>query len=408
MYKVAITGLGAVSVLGSDLETIADALKNGRSGIEVDEERIRLGFESPLTGVIKDFTPKKWLGRKQRKTMPDFAVQAYAAAKQALDQSGLSEDDLHNDGSGLIFGCDSSCIAALDQVELLKERGETSLIGSGAVFRSMTSCVTMNLNTIFKTRGAAWTISSACSSGGHAVGQAMNLIATGQQERVICGGAQELNWQSMCSFDGLGAFSNRIENPARASRPFDKDRDGLVPSGGAAAIMLERYDLAKERGAEILGVVSGYGFSSDGEHISVPGHNGLARAGAKALKLAGLYPADIDYICAHATATPAGDGAEAANIKTLFAESLQANGPRISSTKSMTGHELWMSGASQVVYTTLMNRHGFTAPNINFRAGDDDTAGLNILTETDNHPPQKALLNSAGFGGTNSCLVLEF
>lgn len=255
---MAITGLGAISVLGSDLETIADALRNGRSGIEVEEERIKLGFESPLTGIIKDFNPKKWLGRKQRKTMPDFAVQAYAAAKQALNQSGLSEDDLHNDESGLIFGCDSSCIAALDQVELLKERGETSLIGSGAVFRSMTSCVTMNLNTIFKTRGAAWTISSACSSGGHAVGQAMNLIATGQQERVICGGAQELNWQSMCSFDGLGAFSNRTDNPAQASRPFDKDRDGLVPSGGAAAIMLERYDLAKERGAEILGVVSGY------------------------------------------------------------------------------------------------------------------------------------------------------
>ncbi|MFW5501558.1 MULTISPECIES: beta-ketoacyl-[acyl-carrier-protein] synthase family protein [unclassified Maridesulfovibrio] len=404
MYKVAITGIGAISVLGVDLETIADALKQGRSGIEVDEERIRLGFESPLTGVIKDFEPKKWLGRKQRKTMPDFAVQAYAAAKQALELSGLTEENLHNDESGLIFGCDSSCIAALDQVELLKERGETSLIGSGAVFRSMTSCVTMNLNTLFKTRGAAWTISSACSSGGHAVGQAFNLIATGQQERIICGGAQELNWQSMCSFDGLGAFSNRTDDPSQSSRPFDKNRDGLVPSGGAAAIVLERYDLAKERGAEILGVVSGYGFSSDGEHISVPGRDGLARAGAKALKLAGLTPADIDYICAHATSTPAGDGAEAANIRTLFGD----NSPRISSTKSMTGHELWMSGASQVVYTTLMNRYGFTAPNINFTEGDDETSGLNILTETDNRPPQKALLNSAGFGGTNSCLVLEF
>jgi len=404
LYKVAITGIGAVSVLGSDLESIADGLKNGRSGIEVDEERIKLGFESPLTGVIKDFNPKKWLGRKQRKTMPDFAVQAYAAAKQALDQSGLCEDDLHNDESGLIFGCDSSCIAALDQVELLKERGETSLIGSGAVFRSMTSCVTMNLNTLFKTRGAAWTISSACSSGGHAVGQAMNLIASGQQERIICGGAQELNWQSMCSFDGLGAFSKNTANPTKASRPFDKDRDGLIPSGGAAAIMLERYELAQERGAEILGTVSGYGFSSDGDHISVPGRDGLARAGSKALKQAGLTPADIDYICAHATSTPAGDGAEAANIKKLFAE----NRPRISSTKSMTGHELWMSGASQVVYTTLMNRYGFTAANINFTTGDGDTAGLNILTETDSLPPQKVLLNSAGFGGTNSCLVIEF
>lgn len=401
---MAITGIGAISVLGSDLQSIADSLRNGRSGIDVDEERVKLGFESPLTGVIKDFDPKKWLGRKQRKTMPDFAVQAYAAAKQALDQSGLCEEDLQNDESGLIFGCDSSCIAALDQVEILKERGETSLIGSGAVFRSMTSCITMNLNTLFKTRGAAWTISSACSSGGHAVGQAMNLIASGQQERIICGGAQELNWQSMCSFDGLGAFSNRTGNPAQASRPFDKDRDGLVPSGGAAAIMLERYELAEARGAEILGTVSGYGFSSDGEHISVPGRDGVARAGTKALKQAGLTPADIDYICAHATSTPAGDGAEAANIKILF----DGNRPRISSTKSMTGHELWMSGASQVVYTTLMNRYGFTGANINFATGDEDTAGLNIITETDSLPPQKALLNSAGFGGTNSCLILEF
>ncbi len=401
---MAITGIGAISVLGSDLETIADALMNGRSGIDIDEKRIKLGFESPLTGVIKDFNPKEWLGRKQRKTMPDFAVQAYAAAKQALNQCGLTEEDLHNDESGLIFGCDSSCIAALDQVELLKERGETSLIGSGAVFRSMTSCVTMNLNTLFKTRGAAWTISSACSSGGHAVGQAAGLIAMGQQDRIICGGAQELNWQSMCSFDGLGAFSTGTDNPAQASRPFDKNRDGLVPSGGAAAVMLERYDLAKERGAAILGTVSGYGFSSDGEHISVPGRNGLARAGAKAIKQARLTPADIDYICAHATATPAGDGAEAANIKMLFGESC----PRVSSTKSMTGHELWMSGASQVVYTTLMNHYGFTAPNINFTAGDEETSGLNIIAEKDNRPPQKALLNSAGFGGTNSCLVLEF
>lgn len=401
---MAITGIGAISVLGLDHESIADALRHGRSGIEVDEERIKLGFESPLTGVIKNFNPKKWLSRKQRKTMPDFAVQAYAAAKQALDQSGLTEENLHNDESGLIFGCDSSCIAALNQVELLKERGETSLIGSGAVFRSMTSCVTMNLNTLFKTRGAAWTISSACSSGGHAIGQAAGLIAMGQQERIICGGAQEINWQSMCSFDGLGAFSSHSGNPAQASRPFDKDRDGLVPSGGAAAVMLERYDLAQKREAEILGVVSGYGFSSDGEHISVPGRNGLAKAGAKALKQAGLSPADIDYICAHATATPAGDGAEAANIKILF----DNNCPRISSTKSMTGHELWMSGASQVVYTTLMNRYGFTAANINFSAGDEDSAGLNILGITDSRPPQKALLNSAGFGGTNSCLVLEF
>lgn len=404
MYKVAITGIGAISVLGSTLADISDSLRCGRSGIVVEEKRTALGFESPLTGLIKDFAPKKWLGRKQRKTMPDYAVQAYAAARQALDLSGLKDEELQNDESGLIFGCDSSCIAALEQVELLRERGETSLIGSGAVFKSMTSCITMNLNTIFQTRGAAWTISSACSSGGHAVGQAFGLIASGQQERVICGGAQEINWQSMCSFDGLGAFSTKTDKPEQASRPFDKDRDGLIPSGGAAAIVLERYDLAKARGAEILGTVAGYGFSSDGGHISVPGRDGLARAGAKAVKQAGLDPCDIDYVCAHATATPAGDAAEAENLRTLFA----GCSPKISSTKSMTGHELWMSGASQVVYTALMNRDKFIAPNINFSDGGDETIGLNIVTETIDEAPRCALLNSAGFGGTNSCLILKF
>lgn len=404
MYKVAITGIGAVSVLGSSLDAISTSLRTGRSGIVIDEKRTELGFESSLTGLIEDFNPKDWLTRKQRKTMPDFAVQAYAAVREALNLSGLADHDLQNDETGLIFGCDSSCIAALEQVERLRECGQTSLIGSGAVFRSMTSCITMNLNTLLGTRGAAWTISSACSSGGHAVGQGFGLISCGQQERVICGGAQEINWQSICSFDGLGAFSGAVSNPEMASRPFDKDRDGLVPSGGAAAVVLERYDLAEKRGAHILGTVSGYGFSSDGQHISVPSADGLARAGAKALRQAGLTPADIDYICAHATSTLAGDAAEAENIRALFGSCR----PRISSTKSMTGHELWMSGAAQVVYTTLMNRDGFTAPNLNFRDGGEQTKGLNIISETVGEPPRKAMLNSAGFGGTNSCLVLEF
>ncbi|WP_147821941.1 beta-ketoacyl-[acyl-carrier-protein] synthase family protein [Salidesulfovibrio onnuriiensis] len=404
MYEVAIVGIGIVSVLGCDTETVANALYHGRSGIVVDEKRIEMGFESPLTGRITGFDPAARLSRKQRKPMTDFTMQAAAAALDALDMSGLAPEDLRNDESGLIFGCDSSCIAALEQVSLLEKRGETALIGSGAVFKSMTSNITMNLNTLLGTRGAAWSLSSACSSGGHAVGQAFTLIATGQQERIICGGAQEINWQSMCGFDGLGAFSKQSQAPAKASRPFDADRDGLVPSGGAAAIVLERLDLAKSRGATILGTVAGYGFSSDGEHLSVPGGNGIARAGAKALRQAEMQPADIDYVCAHATATPAGDEAEAVNIQTLF------NGcsPAISSTKSMTGHELWMSGASQVVYSTLMARKGFIAPNINLETLDPAARGLDITPETREQAPRAVLCNSAGFGGTNSCLVLRF
>ncbi len=404
MNRVAITGIGIISCLGNDIETVGSSLREGRSGIVIDATREEMGFRSPLTGAIKGFSPDAYLSRKQRKTMPDFAVQAYAASMDAIKMSGIDEKAIQNPETGIIFGCDSSCIAAVEQTSLLRETGETKSIGSGLVFRSMTSTITMNLNTILKTKGACWTISSACSSGGHAAGQSANLIALGQQERVICGGAQEINWESMCSFDGLGAFSVNIKNPAAASRPFDINRDGLIPGGGAAAILLERYDLAKKRGAKILGEIRGYGFSSDGANISVPDGDGLARAMEMALKTSGVSISEIDYICAHATSTPAGDAAEGANILKIFGEKT----PFISSTKSMTGHELWMSGASQVVYSVIMAQQGFIAPNINFEKPDTGLERLNIVRDTKDYAPRNILCNSAGFGGTNSCIVIGF
>jgi len=403
LYRVAITGIGIVSCLGNDLETVGAALRSGRSGIVIDRERTELGFRSPLTGRIDNFDAGI-LSRKQRKSMPEFAVWTYGAARDALGMAGLADEDIRNDRTGLLYGCDSSCLAAIEQVDILRQRKETKAIGSGQIFRSMTSAITMNLNTLLQTRGACWSLSSACSSGGHAVGQAADLIRLGRQERMICGGAQEINWQSMCSFDGLGAFSLRRDNPAAASRPFDADRDGLVPSGGAATVILERYDLAEQRGAEILGELVGYGFSSDGEQLSVPSVDGLSRAMAMALDDSGMAAAEIDYLCAHATSTPAGDAAEATNIRNIFGSKT----PPISSLKSMTGHELWMSGASQVVYTTIMARQGFIAPNINFVKPGETTAGLNIIRETIPQPPTRVLCNSAGFGGTNSALVLAF
>ncbi|SDZ76379.1 3-oxoacyl-[acyl-carrier-protein] synthase I [Desulfuromusa kysingii] len=403
MYRVAITGIGIVSCLGNDLESVGAALRNGQSGIVVDPQRVELGFRSPLTGQIKNFDTSI-LSRKQRKSMPEFAVWAYASARDALEMSGLDEESLQNDQSGLIYGCDSSCLAAIEQVEALLQRGETKGIGSGQIFRSMTSTVTMNLNTLLKTRGACWTLSSACSSSGHAVGQAADLIRMGRQERMICGGAQEVNWQSMCSFDGLGAFSAQLDDPATASRPFDADRDGLVPSGGAASVILERYDLAEKRGATILGELLGYGFSSDGAQLSVPSEDGLSRAMRSALQQSGLATGEIDYLCAHATATPAGDAAEATNIRRVFGDTT----PDISALKALTGHELWMSGAAQVVYTAIMAQQGFTAASYNFNQADAGTAGLNIIRETRLRSPGKVLCNSAGFGGTNSSLVIAF
>jgi len=403
LRRVAITGIGIVSCLGNDLQTVGDALRSGKSGIIADCRRTELGFRSPLTGQIRDFNASV-LSRKQRKSMPEFAVWAYSSAHDALSMAGLSPGDIQNDQTGLVYGCDSSCIASIEQVDALLSKGETKAIGSGQVFRSMTSSITMNMNTLLQTRGACWSLSSACSSGAHALGQAADLIRMGRQDRMICGGAQEINWQSMCSFDGLGAFSVRIDNPATASRPFDAERDGLVPSGGAASVILERYDLAQERGATILGELLGYGFSSDGSQLSVPSADGMSRAMLMALEQSGLSAYEIDYLCAHATATRAGDAAEATNLRAVFGTKT----PPISSLKSMTGHELWMSGASQVVYSTIMAQQDFIAPNINYRKPDETTAGLNIIRETIPQAPRKVLCNSAGFGGTNSALVLDF
>ncbi len=404
MKRVVITGIGIISCLGIDIDKASHSLRTGTSGIIYDKDRESMGLRSPLTGAVRDFDPARFLSKKQRKTMPDFAVQAYAASMEAIAMSGLSNEEIGNDRTGLIFGCDSSCIAAIEQVDLLREYKESKAIGSGFVFRSMTSTITMNLNTLFKTKGACWTISSACSSGGHAVGQAADLIALGKQDCVICGGAQEVNWESMCSFDALNAFSTYFEKPEAASRPFDKKRDGLVPSGGAAAIVLESLDRAQKRGARVLGEVMSYAFSSDGSNISVPSEDGIKRAMRGALTLAGIEPAGIDYVCAHATSTPVGDAVEARCISEVFG----GERPYVSSLKSMTGHELWMSGASQVVYTTIMARDGFIAPNINFEEPDEYSAPLNIVTKTVTVPPKKAMCNAAGFGGTNSCIILGF
>ena len=404
MNRVAITGIGIVSCLGIDRETVAQKLYRGESAVQVDPERLTLGFRSPLTTRIAGFEPSRYLGRKARKTMTDFAVQSYAAAVDAIRHAGLTLEDMQNEHTGVVFGCDSSSLAAIEQADLVRKHKTTSVISSGHVFRSMTSNVTMNLSTLIKTRGACWTLSAACSSGSHAVGQGADLIRLGRQDRIICGGAQELNWESMCSFDALDAFSTHTADPEKACRPFDANRDGLVPSGGAAALLLERYDLARNRQAPILGEVLGYGFSSDGANISVPDEQGLLQAMKSAVGEAELSLQEVDYVCAHATGTPAGDGKEAMGIHSLFGDTHR---PAVASLKGMVGHELWMAGASQVVYCVLMAQNGFTAANVNFEEADEYSEKLRILTEPLEEPPRTVLCNSAGFGGTNSCLALR-
>lgn len=404
MHRVAITGIGIVSCLGLNLDSVQKSLRLGKSGIQIVKQREDMGFFSPLSGVIDGFDYAGCgLTRRQRKTMPNFTIQAYSAVTQALTKAGLQAEDIQNARTGLIFGNDSTARAQVEQAKLTEQDGSTSGISSGYCFKAMTSTITLNLNVLLGVRGASWSISSACSSGGHAIGQAADLIAMGRQDRIICGGAQEINWESLCSFDALEAFSRRIDSPAQASRPFDANRDGLVPSGGAAAVVLERYDLAVKRGATILGEMEAYGFSSDGQDLCRPNGSGLQAAMEDALQRANLTSEDIDLVSAHATATPVGDDAEAFAISSVFGD----NNVRVTALKSMTGHELWMSGASQVVYSILQAQGGFTARTINFETPDERSAKLNMVVEENSTPPGRVMLNSAGFGGTNACLIVN-
>ncbi len=276
-------------------------------------------------------------------------------------------------------------------------------IGSGSIFQSMNSTITMNLSVILKLKGINLTVSGACASGSHAIGLGYFLIRHGLQETIICGGAQEINPQSTASFDALNAFSVNESIPEMASRPFDRNRDGLVPSGGGATVILESYESALRRGAPILGEVIGYGFSSNGDHISVPNVDGPVQSLSMALKDANLKARDIDYVNAHATSTPIGDANEAQAIYQVFDKGRVP----ISSTKSMTGHEMWMGGASEVIYSLLMAQNDFIAPNINFENPDEHSAKLNIISKTTEHKINTFLSNSFGFGGTNSTLIVR-
>jgi len=392
-----------VSCLGLDRETVVASLRAGRSGIVADPVRTEIGFRSPLTGVIKDYDPRAYVNRKQVKTMGEPAKYAVGAAFQAVAQAGLDEDTLRTPGAGVIVGNDSCALAAVESTDIVREAKQTRHVGSGKIIQVMNSTVTMNLATIFGVQGASWTVSGACASAAHAVGQAMMLIQSGQQDVVLAGGAQEINWESMASFDALGAFAVPDKDPKTAARPFDAERRGLVPSGGAAMLVLERLDRAVERGADILAEAVAYGFSTDGQHLTQPGGDGAVRAMRQVLRQAKKGPDEVEYINAHATGTPVGDVVEGKAILEVFGK----DGPPVSSTKSMTGHECWMAGASELAYSVLMMREGFIAPNINLECLDPELAGLDVVRTCRKQKPQVVLSNSFGFGGTNAAILLE-
>jgi 3-oxoacyl-[acyl-carrier-protein] synthase-1 len=402
--RVVVTGMGIWSCIGTNIETVKNSLYDGKSGIGLQPERLTYGYRSGLTGIVE--TPvitKQMLDRHTRAGMSEEAQYAYMASRQAFEQAQISDTYLREHEVGCIFGNDSSAKPVIESSKIMDEKHDSAMLGYGLIFQSMNSTVNMNLSTIFHLRGVNFTISAACASGSHSIGLGSMLIKQGLQDMILCGGAQETNYYSMASFDALGAFSVRMDDPTKASRPFDKDRDGLIPSGGAAALVLEDYDHAVARGATILAEIVGYGFSSNGGGISEPSDDGSVTAMSRAMKDAEVQLDDIDYINAHATSTHQGDMYEAIALDRLF------HGQRalISSTKSMTGHECWMAGASEVVYSIIMMKNNFVAPNINFENPDEYSEKINLTAKTVDMEVNTVLSNSFGFGGTNSALVIK-
>lgn len=404
MKRVVVTGMGIWSCIGQDLESVTESLKQGHSGIVFDPKRIEYGFHSGLTGNVPRPNLKPLLPRKYRATMSEDAEYAYMAARQAFTQAGIEDTYLRNNEVGIIFGNDGNTHMC-DYLTIMQQERDSHMLGPNALFQGETSSVTMNLSTIFHLKGINMSVGAACASGSHAIGMATMFIRQGTQDMILVGGSCTVDMKSTVIADAIEAISLRNIEPTKASRPFDRDRDGMIPSGGAAALVLEEYEHAIARGATILAEVCGYGFSSNGtEDISAPSADAEYITMKRALDDAGLLPSDIDYVNAHGTSTPTGDIEEAIALTRLIDG---GNCPFISSTKSMTGHENWMAGASEAVYSILMMQHGFVAPNINLQNKIEEAKDLNIVTEMIETPIQTVLSNSSGMGGTNSALVFK-
>lgn len=403
MERVVVTGMGLVSCLGTELDEVSASLREGRCAIRVSEERLASGFRSALTTVLPELNPKAELERIHRRYMPDAALFGAMAANRAMRTGRLEREQVARPDVGIIIGNDSSVKPIPKMLEIMKKHGETRFLGSTAIIQSMTSTVSMNLGPYLGAQGLNMSISSACSSGANAIGLSYQQIRAGAQRMVFAGGTQEDSWLGAAAFDAINALSIRHDSPTAAVRPFDRDRDGLVPGMGGAMLVLESLKSARRREAPIFGEVLGYGSCSDGGHLTLPTGEGAQRSMQLALADAGVTTADIDYINAHATGTVEGDRAEATAIHALFG----SDGPPVSSTKAMTGHECWMCGASEAIYSFLMMRDKFLAANLNFTGFDDETPPIAVIAETVEAEPRIILSNSFGFGGTNATLILQ-
>ena len=407
--RVVVTGMGIWSCIGQDLKTVTESLRRGRCGIGVRRERLDLGYHSLLTGIVPRPELKGLLDRRQRNTLSEEAEYAYMSTREALETAHLTEEYREKNDIGCIFGNDTSNKAVVESYLKAVEEKSTFMLGSGKAFESLTSNVASNMSSIFRLRGINLTTSSACASSAQAIALATMLIRTGQEDIIVAGGAQETNDISMIAFDGVNTLSKQNDDPQHASRPFDKHRDGLVPSGGAATLVLEEYEHALKRGADILVEIAGFGFSQNTTVLGQPSSESELIAMQRTLQNAGIEPRDIDYINAHATSTLAGDVAEATALTRLLGSRQTAAERKllVSSTKSMTGHECWMAGASEAIYTILMMQHSFAAPNINLTETDDAAGELHIVRRATSTEINTALSNSFGFGGTNCCLIFK-
>ncbi len=390
-------------MLGKYVRRSARCFVQGKKRHRFSEERKGLGFRSALCAKLEHPDLKPFVSRNLRQFMPEEAQYAYMATRAALADAKLEQDYIDQHEVGIIYGNDSVAEATMHALDKFREFHDTSACGSGAIFQSMNSTVTMNLACLFRLKGINLTASAACASGSHAVGLAYLLIRNGLQDCIVCGGAQEANLYSVAAFDGIQSFSVREDMPEKASRPFDRDRDGLVPGGGAATVVVESYEHAVKRGAPILAEIVSWGFSGNGNHISTPNIEGPARSLELCLKNGSVQPEQIGYINAHATSTRIGDAREAQAIAQVFG----GLSVPVTSTKSQTGHEMWMAGASELIYSILMMKNDFIAGNINFENPDEDTACIHVLPETKETHFDMFLSNSFGFGGTNSTLIVK-
>ena len=400
LRRAVITGIGIISCLGNDKATVTDALREARSGIKSREIYKEMGMRSQVAAA-PDIDLKELIDRKQYRFMGDAAGYAYLAMQQAIDDAGLSEAEVSNERTGIIAGSGGGSTASqVDSAEILRSRG-IRRVGPYRVTQTMGSTVSACLATPFKIKGVNYSISSACSTSAHCIGNALELIQLGKQDRVFAGGGEEEHWTLSCLFDAMGALSSKFnDSPAEASRAYDANRDGFVIAGGGGMVVVEELETAKARGAKIYAEIVGYGATSDGYDMVAPSGEGAARC----MNLAkSTVDTSIDYINAHGTSTPVGDMAELGAVKMAFGDNM----PHIGSTKSLSGHSLGAAGVQEAIYTLLMQQSGFIAESAHITELDEAAAGMPIVRKRIDTPLNTVMSNSFGFGGTNASLVFR-